>query len=239
MARPATSRLKVNPPLGRMPVLQFCAPGELDIDPAYQRDVTNGSSLTLIRRLAQHWNWDLCQPLVVARRAGGGLFVIDGQHRLEAARLRGDIPQLPCVVVDYAIFPGIVAVCSDEMAGRKPFGGEHFERFYGWVGKRRQDEWRSLAMRLKADEPELKYGECSGAVFRREWRNNLYAAPAPVLVREPAKPQPNRPASGVSRAFKADGEGKSWCDQCDQRRTVNQAMSCGDQHCPLRLASAA
>jgi hypothetical protein len=40
----------------------------------------------------------LCQPLFVARRADGGLYVVDGQRRLAAAVLRGDIPQLPCVV---------------------------------------------------------------------------------------------------------------------------------------------
>lgn len=104
MSRPATTRLKVNPPLGRMPTLQFCRPSELRIDPAYQRDVSNGPSQTLIRRIAQHWNWDLCQPLVVARRTDFGerLFVIDGQHRLEAARLRGDIDQLPCVICNFA-----------------------------------------------------------------------------------------------------------------------------------------
>lgn len=102
MARAATARLKVNPPLGRMPVLQFMAPGELQIDPTYQRSIESAESKTLIRKIAQHWNWDLCQPLVVARRPGGDLFVIDGQHRLEAARMRRDIAQLPCVVVDYA-----------------------------------------------------------------------------------------------------------------------------------------
>lgn len=101
MARAATSRLKVNPPLGRMPVLQFMAPGELRIDASYQRSIEAGDSKTLIRKIAQHWNWDLCQPLVVARRPDGGLFVIDGQHRLEAARMRRDIAQLPCVIVDY------------------------------------------------------------------------------------------------------------------------------------------
>ncbi len=103
MSKPATSRLKVNPPLGRMPTLQFCRPVELRIDPSYQRDTGNGQSQTLIRRIAQHWNWDLCQPLVVARRVDliERLFVIDGQHRLEAARLRGDIDQLPCVIVNY------------------------------------------------------------------------------------------------------------------------------------------
>lgn len=101
MARPATSRLKCNPPLGRMPVLQFCAPGELAVDESYQRGLEDSRSRDLIRKIAQHWNWDLCQPLVVSRR-GGSLYVIDGQHRLEAARQRGDIAQLPCVVLDYA-----------------------------------------------------------------------------------------------------------------------------------------
>lgn len=102
MSRPGTSRLKVNPPLGTMPVLQFVQPVQLKIDDKYQRSLDTGPSKTLIRKIAQFWNWDLCQPLVVARRDGGELFVIDGQHRLEAARMRGDIQQLPCVVVQYA-----------------------------------------------------------------------------------------------------------------------------------------
>ena len=94
---------KLPKPLGRIPTLQFCRPSELRIDPAYQRDVANGPSQALIRKIAQTWNWDLCLPLVVARRVDltERLFVIDGQHRLEAARLRGDIDQLPCVIVNY------------------------------------------------------------------------------------------------------------------------------------------
>ncbi|USA40239.1 ParB N-terminal domain-containing protein [Pelagerythrobacter marinus] len=102
MSRPATSRLKCNAPLGRMPVLQFIPPAELRVDAVYQRSLDAESSKSLIRKIAQFWNWDLCQPLVVARRANGDLFVIDGQHRLEGARMRGDIAQLPCVVVEYA-----------------------------------------------------------------------------------------------------------------------------------------
>ena len=100
---PRSDRLKLTPPLGRLPTLQFILVGELQVDPEYQRSLEARSSQRLIRRVAQHWNWDLCQPLVVARRPdGGGLFVIDGQHRLQAAKLRGDIAQLPCVVVEYA-----------------------------------------------------------------------------------------------------------------------------------------
>lgn len=102
MTRPATTRMKVNPPLGNMPALQYLLLGQLKVDPAYQRSLDTGPSQTLIRRIAQFWNWDLCQPLVVARRHNGDLYVIDGQHRLEAARLRSDIAQLPAVVVEYA-----------------------------------------------------------------------------------------------------------------------------------------
>ena len=101
MSRPATDRLKVNPPLGMMPALQYLPPDMLRVDVSYQRTLDTDASRGLIRTIAQHWNWDLCQPLVVARRGDGSLYVIDGQHRLEAARLRGDIAQLPAVVVSY------------------------------------------------------------------------------------------------------------------------------------------
>lgn len=102
MPKQSTARLKVNPPLGNLPALQWALVSQLQVDAEYQRSVDNGPSQALIRKIATHWNWDLCQPLVVSRRADGSLFVIDGQHRWEAARMRGDINQLPCVVVDYA-----------------------------------------------------------------------------------------------------------------------------------------
>jgi hypothetical protein len=102
MSRPGTDRLKFNPPLGTLPVLQYLMPDQLQIDPQYQRTLDAEASQTLVRGIAQHWNWDLCQPLVVARRADGRLYVIDGQHRLAAAKLRGDIAQLPAQVVHYA-----------------------------------------------------------------------------------------------------------------------------------------
>lgn len=96
------ARLKINPPKGRMPALQFAPPDMLAIDADYQRSINGGASRKLIRDIAINWNWDLCQPLVAARRPGiVDLYVIDGQHRLEAARMRGDIQQLPVVVVEY------------------------------------------------------------------------------------------------------------------------------------------
>jgi hypothetical protein len=48
------------------------------------------------------WDWGLCQPLAVSRRPDGALTIVDGQHRASAAKLRRDIPHLPCVITSYA-----------------------------------------------------------------------------------------------------------------------------------------
>lgn len=122
MARSATDRIKFNPPLGNLPALQYLLPAQLQIDADYQRSLETSSSQALVRKIAQHWNWDLCQPLVVARREGGDLFVIDGQHRLAAARLRGDISQLPAVVVQYASAADEAASFVHLNQQRRPLG---------------------------------------------------------------------------------------------------------------------
>lgn len=102
MTRAATSRLKMNPQLGSPPTLEFRALGELKVDDTYQRSLETDPSQRLIRRIAQFWDWGLCQPLAVARRLDGALMVVDGQHRLAAAGMRGDIAHLPCVITAYA-----------------------------------------------------------------------------------------------------------------------------------------
>lgn len=102
MSQTNVARLKMNPPTGSMPVLQYCAPDQLQVDADYQRSLDSDRARRLIRNIAAHWDWGLCQPLFVARRGDGGLFVVDGQHRLAAAKLRGDIWQLPCVVTHFA-----------------------------------------------------------------------------------------------------------------------------------------
>lgn len=90
-----------NPKKGTMPVLQWMPPHMLAVDPAYQRSVDNEASQRLITRIARDWDWDLCQPLVVSRRPDGSQWIVDGQHRLAAAVLRGDIEQLPCFICNY------------------------------------------------------------------------------------------------------------------------------------------
>lgn len=102
MSRAATSRLKVNPPLGLRPSLENLRIADLNIDRSYQRSIDAGPSQSLIRRIAMFWDWSLFHPLTVARRNDGSLWVVDGQHRLAAARLRNDMWDLPCVVTAYS-----------------------------------------------------------------------------------------------------------------------------------------
>jgi hypothetical protein len=102
-ARPGRSAadrpLKIKPMIGTPCAPQFVLVEALEVDDTYQRSIEAGTSKKLVATIAENWDWRLCLPLLVSRR-GGRLFVIDGQHRKEAADLRGDIHSLPAVVFD-------------------------------------------------------------------------------------------------------------------------------------------
>lgn len=86
------------PQIGAPPSLEQVPVDRLKVDPVYQRATDGKSSRRLIARMHKRWNWQLCLPLVVSRRADGDLMVIDGQHRHLGASSRGDVPFLPCVI---------------------------------------------------------------------------------------------------------------------------------------------
>jgi hypothetical protein len=88
------------PPIGDPPAVQFFGVERLAVDRSYQRDAQSLRSRRLIQEIAESWDWRLCTPLLIAAR-DGGLYIIDGQHRWEAAKMRGDIPHLPCAVGNY------------------------------------------------------------------------------------------------------------------------------------------
>lgn len=92
----------VGPVTGAPPTLEWIATDALVIDESYQRATESSKSQRIIFGMVKGWDWRLCQPLAVSRRVDGGLFVVDGQHRLAGALRRGDIPHLPCVVTMHA-----------------------------------------------------------------------------------------------------------------------------------------
>ncbi len=66
---------------------------KINIDDEYQRTAT----AMKVRGIASKWSWIACGCLIVGHRAGL-YYVIDGGHRLLAARSRTDIGKLPCIV---------------------------------------------------------------------------------------------------------------------------------------------
>lgn len=86
------------PARGVPPTIEQRPIAELMLDHSYQRDADR----RLVEGIAAAWDWRLCAPLTVSRRGSPPqFFVIDGQHRLEAAKLRSDIQFLPCIISSF------------------------------------------------------------------------------------------------------------------------------------------
>lgn len=72
--------------------------GDLRVDTEYQRSVTGKQ----VDNIAGDWSWIACGTLTVAHRQHdkkSTFHVIDGQHRLEAARRIG-IAEIPCLIFE-------------------------------------------------------------------------------------------------------------------------------------------
>lgn len=69
----------------------------LKVDPEYQRLHVSQSR---INEIARAWSWVAYVCVAVAKRRDGSYWVIDGQHRVLAARKRHDIQELPCMVFE-------------------------------------------------------------------------------------------------------------------------------------------
>ena len=81
-------RSALNTLVGAFPVggkvFAVVALDELHIDESYQRALQNH-----VKIIARDWNPTKCDPLKINFREDGNFYVWDGQHRLEAAKLRG------------------------------------------------------------------------------------------------------------------------------------------------------
>lgn len=75
----------------------------LSVDPRYQRDTGSRRSLNLIEKIAANFRWSRFGVASVVRDKGRAIryFVVDGQHRVEAAR-RLKLEEVPCVVLPHA-----------------------------------------------------------------------------------------------------------------------------------------
>jgi hypothetical protein len=86
---------------GPKPDLYWLPIDKLDVDPAYQRTLDTKASQKLIQKIADGFRWISFQA-ILATPVGQGdkkrWLIIDGQHRVAAARLR-TIENVPAIVV--------------------------------------------------------------------------------------------------------------------------------------------
>jgi hypothetical protein len=81
------------PELARLPV------EKLGVDRTYQRTLDTKAGKILIARIAARFRWSAFQAILATPDGKGGWLIIDGQHRVAAARQLG-IKRVPAVIVD-------------------------------------------------------------------------------------------------------------------------------------------
>src|SRR5687768_12803311 len=85
---------------GPKPTMCMLPKSALRVDRRYQREISSRRSKQLIQRIADNWRWYHCAPLTVADNGDGTYNVIDGQHRMTAAKSLPGVVLLPAYVVE-------------------------------------------------------------------------------------------------------------------------------------------
>ena len=152
------------------------------------------------------------------------------------------------------IFPGLVAVCADELArtGADQMAPARLAVFSAQLGARSQHDWRAAVTAAKASDPNMRFTRASAAALRAAWAEFFggagFAAAARAAV--PATPAELSPAPLGDRRFASnraarvasitafDAEGKTWCAQCDRRVSRGAAIACGSRMCKVKPAGA-
>jgi hypothetical protein len=120
---------------------------KLGVDTRYQRTLESRRSQKLIEDIAERFRWSAFQAVLAtidaAQRAAGrtGWLVIDGQHRVEAARRRG-ITHVPAVVVSAASIEEQAAAfvhANTDRVSVNAFALHHARRAAGDPGARATD----------------------------------------------------------------------------------------------------
>lgn len=83
--------------IGAPPELAWLPVDKLSVDPSYQRTLETRRSQALIEKIAANFRWVAFQAVLTVKTADGWT-VIDGQHRVEAAKRCG-VERVPAVVV--------------------------------------------------------------------------------------------------------------------------------------------
>lgn len=161
------------PAKGTLPEVSWLPCEALQADEAYQRSLDHRQSKKLIEKIAHEWDWRLCAPLTISHRDDDdgelAYFVIDGQHRLAAAELRGDIPDLPCIISVFESFEAEALAFVNINSARRQVTA--LDKFHARVAAKEE-----LALKVKAlvEEAGLKITRHNDAV---NWKVGEIAFP--------------------------------------------------------------
>ena len=100
---PFASVIEANlvPEFGVEPKLMWIDIGKLVVDPRYQRDISRQGAKNVVQ-IARNFSWQRFGTVLVSRvgdDAGDLWAIIDGQHRVTGAAVRG-ITRVPCMVIE-------------------------------------------------------------------------------------------------------------------------------------------
>jgi ParB-like nuclease domain len=88
---------------GPKPQFKWLPIEELFVDVRYQRGTGSERSRKNLKHMKQSFTWSACGALIVSLDPVKKKYaIIDGQHRMAAAKQRGDIKEMPCLIVDRA-----------------------------------------------------------------------------------------------------------------------------------------
>ena len=85
---------------GEKPELRWLKIAELHIDQTYQRSIESRASQLLIKKIAANFRWRAFGTVLLCASEIGWM-VLDGQHRIEAAKLVG-IEEVPAIIIGAA-----------------------------------------------------------------------------------------------------------------------------------------
>lgn len=90
--------IKNSEPRGKQVSMKWINIDNLRVDTRFQRNILKGGKSNT-RQIANRFSWRKFTPVVVCELDNGLYSIIDGQHRVTAAKLLG-LVQVPCAIVD-------------------------------------------------------------------------------------------------------------------------------------------
>ena len=92
----------MNNKYGEIPVFKWISIDKLFMNKKYQRDHLSRASKKNIAAIVENFSWSKFTPITAGDNGDGTFNIIDGGHLLSVVKMLGDIPEVPCWVVQEA-----------------------------------------------------------------------------------------------------------------------------------------